>query len=676
MASGKLVFSKLSTGSGKLVFGVESTEEVCVPDWSPQSGDNLLVNFEACGTPPTTNNEWVDSDSGNLEFDLKTLWSPKSSDSLEIELNPQTGKLPPDWSSVNGLQVNIDIDCCKSGELLPISGTANTLLVVHTEAEGELGSLPTLEGNGSTSVEIFTLGSGLSEVFGQGVTSVSISTIGTGAKEKFGESSTLVTVATSGTGTKELWGNGDTLVSIESTGSGYKELWGDGSASVSIEVSGSGSKENYGNSSISVAVDATGTGTKETYGNGTTPVVINVSSNGYKSNIGFSSVTVSVGTTGEAVKIKYGFSYTVVAVDSVGEVALEKYLNSDVFVEVLSAGDGWKQKYGYSDSIVEIETEGNGWKSLWGYSRIYPQILSSGQIVKTIYGNGVTQVTLEGLTEPIGRGSNTVSIESYGVAQRSGGLPASGFSSIPVSVGTSAVGRMPPEIKGDIFVETFLEIITYGTNIFYPTVEGEGKLVTLTIGTLGSSQLLDDNYADGRTNFVQVLTSGTAVNSGYMFEEIFGRSEETFVEILSDSFADIPQKIEQDLLIPAIFEPELAIRIKIDFVVDIENQVYEIRNVETNREYLELYGYEFWRKELVLGDSIKDLFRAEEPYTDYYVEKDSTIRKYGSSELSLYIEIYNTYKFVKNPVNIYTLIDKEVDRFILDTYALYEFEYE
>ena len=350
---------------------------------------------------------------------------------------------------------------------------------------------------------------------------------------------------------------------------------------------------------------------------------------------GNSSTLLSITASGAGLKgIDGRGSETYIHVNVQGSGFLEKYGWGETKVEILCNSVGWKEIYGFSDLVLSISSIGTGTKEVFGDSSLIVSVDSVGTGIREIQGiaNTIVDIQSEGTATANLRGDfeYVIVLDTVGDSILTGGFPIDGESK-----------------------ETFVRVSTY---------DASGLLKRAIFNTFGTVAL-------------SVGTSGTGTKDQTV-EETLGHGKEIFLELISIAEIEKTDFFSQPLLLPEIFETREKIQFKVDMVVDIEKLDYEIRDIETNKEYLEFYRYDKWRDTFEVGSYVKDTIDINEQFDDYITERKTTIRKYGCSEVTLYIEIESTYEFIRNPVNIKKLIGKEIDRAILDSYALYQFEYE
>lgn len=315
----------------------------------------------------------------------------------------------------------------------------------------------------------------------------------------------------------------------------------------------------------------------------------------------------------------------------------------------------WQEQPGY-DLKIQITCCGNQARIIRGYSNVASILINStGEAGITLEGNGETEVSIISTGTIrygiIGNQNTPISIiaDGYGVVVQR----ASGEQTLEIITTGDAGLFGGPEIFGDTETPSNVGIYVYSA---------EGKLKNNIFNTLGNVT-------------ININARGTGTKDSTVVET-FGEGKEIFIELESRSELYINRYVQQELLMPPLFETREKVQIKIDMVVDIENQLYEIRNIKTNKPYLEFYRYEKWKKQLEIGSYEKDIINIDETFEHYFTERQTIVKKYGCSEMSLYIEISSDFKFIRNPVNIKKLVDKEVERALLDSYALYEFEFE
>lgn len=412
--------------------------------------------------------------------------------------------------------------------------------------------------------------------------------------------------------------NGFALIELNSTGHG--EL---------------GSGFINGNSSILVPIEIIGTG--ENYIKGSSDLLIDLTITG----------------TGDLIELPIdGNSSIVVDIDSIGSAALEKYGNSDVIIEVLTSG------YVVHDIL--------------GDSNITIPVLVDGLVVRNIEGGGDIVVPIDsvgtGVREKFGDSNVVIELNSEGL-----GAPEKfGDSDIIIDLDTIGEGQKSLVGRGTFRLELFSN--------------GSG-------GWTGGYEMFGDSdrtlsiYADGIASWVLPISGISGLVELTIESEGEGTQEIIYADIFGEGSCDITletktedpeEAVKKKLKIERMDWNWEPIYISINMVVDTDNDVYEIRNVTTNRDYLKRYRYEKWYSNLEIGSTIRDEFEYIDSYDGdtYHIERYITSRKYGCSEVVVNIKIDHDYPFIKNRNNIIESINRDVDRAILDTYSLYELEFE
>jgi hypothetical protein len=197
--------------------------------------------------------------------------------------------------------------------------------------------------------------------------------------------------------------------------------------------------------------------------------------------------------------------------------------------------------------------------------------------------------------------------------------------------------------------------------------------VDVVINTQSIAAVLNPIFGVANTPVtVGILGNGTSV---MIYEDIFGQSSYT-MEISTAFDADMVSD-DRPLLIGKIEGNKDEITYEVDIVVDIDNRKYELWKIQSNKMYLESVKRGRLMQTFELGTEIKDEFELVENPTEFYKTTRTVVfRKYGASTINLKINIAKGYRFSKNEVNTKRLVEREIDRAILDTYALYELEFE
>ena len=308
--------------------------------------------------------------------------------------------------------------------------------------------------------------------------------------------------------------------------------------------------------------------------------------------------------------------------------------NSNVSVSIDLVSSGVVRINGAGGVPVAITTTGSGtnisYADIMGSSSIVVSIDTVATGTKEIYGNSNIAVDIlvasTGTKEIFGASNIPVSITTTGSGAFSGGFEMFGSGTADVLVTSSSVAAVLNPIFG----------------------------VSSTIVSIG------------------VVGAGTSV---MVYEDIFGHSSYT-IEISTLFDADMVSD-DRPLLIDNIEGNKDAITYEIDIVVDIDKRQYEIWKIQSNKQYLESVKRGKMAQTFELGTEVKDEFELIENPTEFYkTTRRVVFRKYGSSTINLQINISKGYRFIKNEVNTKRLVEREIDRAILDTYALYELEFE
>lgn len=406
----------------------------------------------------------------------------------------------------------------------------------------------------------------------------------------------------------------------------------------------------------SVIVDLITDGEGETsvypviYGNGTAEVYIVASGQGYHDIEGHGETIVDLLVEGYGARPIDGDGDTTVNLSQVGVGALEKYGTGNTPVDLLTTGTGVREIFGESETIVDLFTNGVIAEPIPGHSSITVNLNTIGASVRQL--NGYSEIEL--------------GILYVGT----GGLEKYAHSSVLVDLNT--VGFGVRETSGNSSI--ILDVDTNGSGVWTggPEIFGESE-TNILVRAVGQGQFLGTIYAFSEL-VVGLDAQGKAITQK-VFDDLEGDSI-VEVGLYSEGIGEIPQFQSKSFDIPIMDLYDQEVVIEITMHVDIDNEIYEIRKVETNTEYLKDYRYGMWKTRLDLGWKVKDEFSWSEDLDDYKVYRDTVLRKYGASLLVVRIVISDRYQFIKNPVNVTLTIDREVDRALLDTYGLYRLEFE
>lgn len=364
-------------------------------------------------------------------------------------------------------------------------------------------------------------------------------------------------------------------------------------------------------------------------GNSSISVDVVVNSTGSLLISGDSSISVDVVTTGSIVYTIIGNSSISVDVATSGVAGWVIEGNSSISVDVTTSGYIAHDILGNSSISVDVATTGTGVREIDGNSNITVDVTTVGEF---IYTTGIN-----------GNSSITVDVATTGTAEASPVL----FSSITVSVSTSGNGGW-----------------TGGPEMFASSAVG------VSVATTGTAQFVYPISGLSQQT-ISILSTGTGST---LAEIIEGDSNQSIdVETTGTSYLD---SINKEYLIKPFVLPTGPVRFTAKMVVDVDNKKYEIRDIKTNRTYLEKFNYDKWTNKLEIGSVIKDYIETNYEEENISSNRNITLRKYGCSELVIDIVIDYNYQFIKNQINIIKTITREFDRALLDTYSLYELEFE
>lgn len=328
--------------------------------------------------------------------------------------------------------------------------------------------------------------------------------------------------------------------------------------------------------------------------------------------------------------------------------------SGSVVVSVASETFGELSPVASSDITVSVGTATSGVVFVTGAGGVPVSVTTTGagQITSVVDIIGSSSVTVDvtsastGTKEIYGNGSATVSVTVTGTGTKESFV----YSETPVSVTTQATGAFSggPEIFGSGDVDVVI-LVTGGAAVLNTIFAASATPVAITVLGVGTSALIFDDI------------------HGVSFVSI---SVETGIE--GDMVSD-----DRPLRIPQIESNKDSITYSIEIAVDLDKREYEVWKIESNKSYLEVIKRNKLKTTFELGTEIKDSFTlVEEPSEFYNTSRSVVVRRYGVSTIELQINIDKGYRFIKNEVNIKRLVEREVDRAILDTYALYELEFE
>ncbi|ASD50352.1 hypothetical protein FDI24_gp072 [Acidovorax phage ACP17] len=97
------------------IFGADK----CFPDWMDQSGGSIIVDIDGCCFDVA--NDWVSVAGDSIVLDATKGWQDASGDQLVLD-NGKSAVCPPDWEPQSGGSIDVDFYCCTTGggEALPI----------------------------------------------------------------------------------------------------------------------------------------------------------------------------------------------------------------------------------------------------------------------------------------------------------------------------------------------------------------------------------------------------------------------------------------------------------------------------------------------------------------------------------------------------------------------------
>lgn len=317
-----------------------------------------------------------------------------------------------------------------------------------------------------------------------------------------------------------------------------------------------------------------------------------------------------------------------------------------------TGGGGEEDISGISSIVVSFESSTTGELNPVGDSSINVEIQLTSTGVLTIYGNSDISVpvltTADGLliSEKFGNSSIVVDVISVATGVRE----INGTGSFSVGVLVSGDGNIfgGPEIFGE--ASPFVYFSTASTAaILYPIYSSSSIVVPLSVSSSGTNIMV--------------------------YEDILAQSS-LLIDINTSAESDLIEK-DRTYLIDKLVSNKDEITYEVDIVVDIDNEDYEIWKVHSSKSFLESVKRGKMKKTFKIGTEIKDeIVLTETPNQFYKTVRKTTLRKYGASEINLKINISTGYRFIRNEVNVKRLIEREVDRAIFDTYALYELEFE
>lgn len=352
--------------------------------------------------------------------------------------------------------------------------------------------------------------------------------------------------------------------------------------------------------------------------------------------------------------------------------------NGSIIVGVESNGCGELSPAGISSITVSVSTSGSGAISIRGNSSRTVDVTVSG--TGEVFGN-LPEITGEGQTPVTVSTSGTAAYARVGDSSITVNVTVSGFafkdtegqSSILVDVSTTGTGLKSIDAVAQ---NTLVSVLSSGTGVWTggPEIIGNESTTLVGVSSSGSGKLLNPIFSESST-IVQLLTSGNGT-SIFIYEDILGDSNIT-IDIFAEFGGEKTGDEEKEYIIEDEFSSGESINFVAHIIVDVDNRDYEIRNIKTNRIFLENFRRDRWLSQIEIGSVIKDEFvNLETVEENYKISRHTTLRKYGASEVLVEINISDKYRFIKNDINIKRLIDREFDRALLDTYALYELEFE
>lgn len=337
-----------------------------------------------------------------------------------------------------------------------------------------------------------------------------------------------------------------------------------------------------------------------------------------------------------------------------------------------TGGGGEEDISGISSIVVSFESSTTGELNPVGDSSINVEIQLTSTGVLTIYGNSDISVpvltTADGFSTPENFGNSSIVVDVISVA--TGVREINSSSSIDVEI--LALGTGVREINGTGSIAVSVVTSSDGNIFGGPEIFGEST-PTVYFSTSSAAAILYPIYSSSSIVVpISVLSSGTNI---MVYEDILAQSS-LLVDINTGAESDLIEK-DKSYLIDKLVSNKDEITYEADIVVDIENEDYEIWKIRSSKSFLESVKRGKMKKTFKIGTEIKDeIVLTETPNQFYKTVRKTTLRKYGASEINLKINISTGYRFIRNEVNVKRLIEREVDRAIFDTYALYELEFE
>lgn len=331
--------------------------------------------------------------------------------------------------------------------------------------------------------------------------------------------------------------------------------------------------------------------------------------------------------------------------------------SSDITVSVASTGTGAISIIGNGACTVTVDSVGTAEFSS------YPEILGDGATTVTVTSTGTAAYDI------FGDSTQTVTVTSTGTGVRQ----IDGNSSYTVSVATTGTGLKSIDGNG---TNVLVTVLSSGTGVWTggPEIFGTEGNTTVNLFVTGAGRIVNPIYGEAN-NTIAVSSVGDGT-SQYIYVDIIGQGS-SLIDVFTHTDGEVVSNTRDVFLIDQITSDYSGVSFEVYMLVDIDKKSYEIHSIKTNKSYLQDFRRFKWTKTMELGTVIKDEFSlTEEPSESYKTERHTTVRKYGASEIVLTINITDTYRFIKNEVNIAKLIDREVTRALLDTYALYELEFE
>lgn len=411
--------------------------------------------------------------------------------------------------------------------------------------------------------------------------------------------------------------------------------------------------------------------------NGSSDIIVSILAKGQiNNNIGISgksSILIDVQQTSTARLNIRGNSNTLIPITVSCQLEMDllptEMYGKEVIIEIDTKTELYHDIFIESDVSIDIDVFAFIGREILGEAETDILLVSEGALYHYIYGNADNLITIDtsGALKPEAfiNSSVLITLDSKGDFFKD----SFGNSSVTITITTTADGEKSKAGYSNITID----IIPSGTAFWYGGYEMlMDSSVFINVKSKGELKRFFPIYGESKTHLT--INGVGELSTSYTPIILHGESEYT-LDLVTNG--DIQATNKQVVFLIDEYEIDRGVvRFEIDMVVDIDNQKYEIRKVNTNKEFLKLYRNKKWYSELEIGSDIKE--EIEITKTDLNIEsfRKTTLRRYGCSEITLQINIYEGYSYIRNKKNIEDTINKEVDRALLDAYALYELEYE